>query len=205
MDMPRGLGDMSSGQWCHLDKSDKWQEIPYTYKESELKNGDVIIYKRYSGSQHVCIYVVIGGKGYLAEASLKTYYGHLTKLTSGSKIFNKTDKEKFKVYRATDEPDKPIGTNETVIEKNLASAEEASNATVEVAASKPASNAVIQQVEEAAVEEAAPAAAEITEPENAPETAEEAAPSADQAVEIQDDITEVNADAVLPDDGIPKG
>ena len=99
--MPRGLGDMSSGQWAHLNNSSLWQEIPYSYKESDLRNGDIIIYQRYSGSEHVCIYVKINGKGYLAEAAIKTYYGHLSKLSSGSKIFKSSDKKKFKVYRAT--------------------------------------------------------------------------------------------------------
>ncbi len=97
---PRGLGNMTSGQWAHLSKSDKWQEVPYSYKESQLQSGDVIIYQRYSGSEHICIYVKINGKGYLAEAAIKTYYGHLTKVTSGSKIFKSSDKKKFKVYRA---------------------------------------------------------------------------------------------------------
>ena len=113
--MPRGLGDNTFGQWFHLDDSDKWQVVPYSYKESELRNGDIIIYKRYSGSQHVCVYVKINGEGYLAEAALKTYYGHLSKVTSGSKIFKGSDKEVLKVYRATDIPDQPISTNDLII------------------------------------------------------------------------------------------
>ena len=100
-DMPRGLGNTTSGQWAHLAKSNKWQAVPYSYKESDLKNGDIIIYQRYSGSEHICIYVKINGQGYLAEAAIKTYYGHLTKLTSGSKIFKKSDKKKLIVYRPT--------------------------------------------------------------------------------------------------------
>ena len=98
--MPRGLGDMSSGQWEHLDSSDLWQEVSYNYKESDLRNGDIIIYQRPTGSEHICIYVKINGKGYLAEAAIKTYYGHISKITSGSKIFKSSDKKKFKVYRA---------------------------------------------------------------------------------------------------------
>lgn len=98
--MPRGLGDMSSGQWEHLNSSDLWQEVSYSYKESDLRNGDIIIYQRPTGSEHVCIYVKINGQGYLAEAAIKTYFGHLSKLTSGSKIFKSSDKKKFKVYRA---------------------------------------------------------------------------------------------------------
>lgn len=100
-EMPRGLGNMKSGQWEHLYSSPLWERVPYSYKESELQSGDIIIYKRYSGSQHICMYVVIGGKGYLAEAALKTYYGHLSEVTSGSKIFKKSDKKKIRVYRAT--------------------------------------------------------------------------------------------------------
>ncbi len=99
-DMPRGLGDMSSGQWAHLNNSDLWKEVPYSYKESDLRNGDIIIYQRPTGSEHVCVYVKINGKGYLAEAAIKTYYGHISKITSGSKIFKKSDKKKIKVYRA---------------------------------------------------------------------------------------------------------
>ncbi len=98
--MPRGLGDMKSGQWEHLDSSPLWQEVSYSYKESDLRNGDIIIYQRPTGSEHICIYVTINGKGYLAEAAIKTYYGHISKITSGSKIFKSSDKKVFKVYRA---------------------------------------------------------------------------------------------------------
>ncbi len=99
-EMPRGLGNMKRGQWHHLDESNLWQEVPYSFKESDLQHGDIIIYQRYSKSEHICIYVKIKGEGYLAEASIKSTYGHLSKVQSTSKIFKKKDKKKFKVYRA---------------------------------------------------------------------------------------------------------
>lgn len=98
-EMPRGLGDSKSGQWAHLEQSDKWTRVPYNYKEEDLQNGDIIIYKRKSGSQHICMYVKINGKGYLAEAAIKTYYGHIGKLST--KVFNPKDKKKLYVYRAS--------------------------------------------------------------------------------------------------------
>ena len=94
-DMPRGETEM----WAYLPTSPKWAQVAYTGSESELRPGDVILYKRTDGGQHVLIYVQKGGKGYLAEASYEKTYGHIN--TSISKIQKWSNKTKMVVFRAT--------------------------------------------------------------------------------------------------------
>lgn len=96
-DMPRTVGKI----WNYLPKHpEKWAKVNYTYKESDLRTGDIIIYYYKKGSsKHVCMYVKINGKGYLAEANYPSgYYGFIN--ASKGKIFRSYDKKKFAVYRA---------------------------------------------------------------------------------------------------------
>lgn len=87
-----------SGQWTCFEDTSKWTKVNYSYKESELRNGDIIIYKKTDGSGHVCMYVTINGEGYLAEAALSDRYGMIN--SSISKILKSSDKSKLAVYRA---------------------------------------------------------------------------------------------------------
>lgn len=88
-------------QWESFRDTTKWSEVPYTGRESELQNGDILIYKKENG-QHVTMYVKINGKGYLAEAAYypdnptKSKYPFIN--SSISKIFKSYTK--IKVYRA---------------------------------------------------------------------------------------------------------
>lgn len=92
---PRGVDE----DWSYLEKSDKWTKVSYTGNESQLQSGDIIIYKRPSGRQHICIYVKISGTGYLAEAQISKYYGFINSGLNKVKKFS--DKKKLYVYRAT--------------------------------------------------------------------------------------------------------
>lgn len=94
--MPRTVGTI----WEYLPKHpEKWVKINYTYKESDLRSGDIIIYYyKKGGGKHVCMYVKINGKGYLAEANYPSgYYGFIN--GSKGKLFKSSDKKKFAVYR----------------------------------------------------------------------------------------------------------
>lgn len=93
--MPRGL----DGQWKAFEDTSKWSRVNYNFKETDLQSGDIFIYKKTNGNSHVCMYVVIDGKGYIAEASYTNkYYGYIN--TSLSKILKSSDKTSIKVYRA---------------------------------------------------------------------------------------------------------
>lgn len=94
-DMERGETEM----WSYFPKSPKWAKVEFTGNETQLQSGDVILYKRTDGGQHVCLYVQKNGKGYLAEAAYQKYYGHIN--TSISKILKFSNKTKVEVYRAT--------------------------------------------------------------------------------------------------------
>ena len=93
--VPQGV----TSQWSYYASSSKWIKVNYSYKESDLRSGDIIIYKKTNGNWHVCMYVKINGKGCIAEASytLKRY-GFIN--TSLSKILKSSDKTKLCVYRA---------------------------------------------------------------------------------------------------------
>lgn len=95
--MPRGLG----GQFKHLKKSSKWDEVKFDYKKPDLKAGDLVLYKRKNGGGHIMVIVEINGKLMIAEAAVNKYYGHIN--TSISKIKSKgsgsKEKTTTKVYR----------------------------------------------------------------------------------------------------------
>ena len=93
--MPRGETEM----WSYFPNSDKWIQVAYSGKESELRSGDVILYKRTDGGQHVLLYIKINGKGVIAEAAYQKSYGHIN--TSLSKIQKWSNKTKMVVYRPT--------------------------------------------------------------------------------------------------------
>ena len=95
-DMPRTVGTI----WNYLpEHPEKWVKVDYGYKESDLRDGDIIIYYYKGGrGQHVCMYVTINGKGYIAEANYPSgYYGFIN--GSKAKLFRSSDKKKFAVYR----------------------------------------------------------------------------------------------------------
>lgn len=93
--MTKSLGSM----WSAFKDTSKWNRVNYNYRESDLQSGDIFIYKRKNGNAHVCMYVVVNGKGYVAEASFTRHlYGYLN--PSLSKILKKSDKKTLYVYRA---------------------------------------------------------------------------------------------------------
>lgn len=99
-EMPTSLNK----QWEAFEDKTKWNRVNYTYKESDLRSGDIFIYKKSNGSQHVCMYVIINGKGYIAEAAYYTSTPEKNKYafinSSTSKLFKSSDKTKLAVYRA---------------------------------------------------------------------------------------------------------
>lgn len=93
--MPAGV----QSQWSHLASSDSWTRVGFSYSESDLQEGDIIIYKKTNGNWHVCMYVKQNGKGCLAEASYtQKRFGFIN--SSLSKVL-KRDKKQIAVYRAT--------------------------------------------------------------------------------------------------------
>ena len=93
--MTRSLGSM----WSAFRDTSKWNRVNYNYSEEDLQSGDIFIYKKTNGNSHVCMYVVINGKGYIAEASYTRHlYAYLN--PSLSKILTKSDKKTLYVYRA---------------------------------------------------------------------------------------------------------
>lgn len=93
--MTRSLSSM----WTAFKDTSKWNRVNYSYSEKDLQSGDIFIYKKTNGNSHVCMYVVINGKGYVAEASYtKHLYAYLN--PSLSKILTKSDKTMLYVYRA---------------------------------------------------------------------------------------------------------
>ena len=90
----------------------KWQQL-FSYNsadgeaaelsESLYKSGDIIMYHKKSGGQHILIYVKKDGVGYMVEAAntgsdSSSYYGRMDKATS--KITNLNKYTDFYVYRA---------------------------------------------------------------------------------------------------------
>lgn len=106
--IPTGLTG-SNSMFTYLEseaeKTDgKWMRVSYSGVESELELGDIVMYHKSSG-QHVLIYVVKNGVGYLAEAAntgtkSSSYYPRLN--TSLTKILSpKIDSyQDIYVYRA---------------------------------------------------------------------------------------------------------
>ena len=86
-------------QSTYLQTSPKWNKVNYSFKESELRSGDIIIYKRSNGDGHICMYVKINGKGYLAEAAYKSKFGCIN--TSIRKVISPAQNViELNVYRA---------------------------------------------------------------------------------------------------------
>ena len=82
----------------HLKSSSKWTLVNYTYKESDLRDGDLIIYRRSNGNGHVCFYVKVNGKGCLIEAAYKDKYAYVN--TSLKKVLKPASNVvELKVYR----------------------------------------------------------------------------------------------------------
>lgn len=87
--------------------TNRWVKISYSGQESELQSGDIVIYHKSGGGQHVLIYVKAKDangvlRGYTCEAanvtnSAKCKYGYMN--DSYSKIFKLTDKT-IEIYRA---------------------------------------------------------------------------------------------------------
>lgn len=99
MDFPRGLDQ----QWPYMEKSSKWKEVAnFDRNVSSLKNGDIIIYRKSSGSgRHVFIYYNTNGNAGYAEASLKSKYGIAIAGTSAvQKKLSKSNITKIAVFRA---------------------------------------------------------------------------------------------------------
>ena len=93
--VPQGV----TSQWSHYANSDKWMRVNYSYSETDLQSGDIIIYKKTNGNWHVCMYVVQNGKGYVVEASYtRKLYGYFN--SSLTKILRSSDKKQLRVYRA---------------------------------------------------------------------------------------------------------
>lgn len=93
---PRGLSE----QIPYIKKSSKWKEIN-PKKLSDLKPGDVIIWKKTNGTGHICIYI---GGSKVCEAGYKTKrYGCTTKKSADYFIPSKHKKgyKTFKVYRCS--------------------------------------------------------------------------------------------------------
>ena len=88
-DFPRAL----EKQYDYLKNSNKYDEIKNA-KVKDLKDGDIIIYKKTKDSGHICFHV--GGK--IKHASLKKWYGRTT--DNAKSVMNKDGKIELHVYRA---------------------------------------------------------------------------------------------------------
>ena len=101
---PYNLTSSSGNMFDYLAAdTSRWIKISYSGQESELQSGDVIIYHKSGGGQHVLIYVKVDGKGCTCEAAnvsndAKCKYGYMNN-TSYGKIFTLSDKT-IEVYRA---------------------------------------------------------------------------------------------------------
>ena len=83
---PAGLGS----QIRHMNSSSKWIKVKWDGKKSSLKSGDILYSKHNRNNSlnngHIYIYVVKDGKGYIANASAKTYYGKVIKYSDRRKL-----------------------------------------------------------------------------------------------------------------------
>jgi len=86
---PRGLSD----QWKHLKKSKKFSEVKNA-KVKDLKDGDIITYKKPNGRGHICIYA----DGKIRHAAYKKWYPVTT--NNEKSMLKKTGRLWVKVYRA---------------------------------------------------------------------------------------------------------
>lgn len=90
---PRGLDE----QIPHLKKSSKFKQIK-PKKMADLKPGDIVVWKKSSGTKHICIYI---GGNKVCEAGYKSKrYGCTTKKSND--YFLKPSKYKMlRIYRAS--------------------------------------------------------------------------------------------------------
>ena len=73
-----------------MNSSSKWIKVKWDGKKSSLKSGDILYSKHNRNNSlnngHIYIYVVKDGKGYIANASAKTYYGKVIKYSDRRKL-----------------------------------------------------------------------------------------------------------------------
>lgn len=94
---PRAL----SKDLTYLPKTtDKWEKTKIT-KVKDMKPGDVIMYLNKGGGGHICIYVEVGGVGYIANAHYVTDGGTYGVMDAKAKDYNKSNYKSFAVYRQT--------------------------------------------------------------------------------------------------------
>ena len=91
---PRGC---SGAFTYYLDNPDKWTDTGIS-KVKDMEPGDVIVWKKASGTKHTCIYVEIDGVGYIAEAHYTSgKYGCVDRKATD---YNPGNYTLFNVYRA---------------------------------------------------------------------------------------------------------
>lgn len=94
---PRGLAE----QFTYYKNSDKYITVKYTGDRSQLRSGDIIVYKRKNATgAHTCLYLIKDGREYIAEANYNSTYGILQ--NSGSAIdyrLTKSNKKSIAIYR----------------------------------------------------------------------------------------------------------
>ncbi|MBQ0041381.1 MAG: hypothetical protein KBS56_05065 [Clostridiales bacterium] len=101
--IPYSLTSSSGNMFDYLaENTSKWIKISYSGLESELQSGDIVMYHKSGGGQHVLIYVKKNGVGYTCEAAntgtaSTCKFGYTN--PKYSKIFKLTDKT-IEVYRA---------------------------------------------------------------------------------------------------------
>lgn len=81
----------------YLNNPDKWIDTGVS-KVKDMEPGDVIVWKKASGTRHTCIYVEINGVGYIAEAHYTSgKYGCVDRKATD---YNPKNYKIFNVYRA---------------------------------------------------------------------------------------------------------
>lgn len=91
---PRGC---SGAFTYYLNNPQKWTDTGI-YKVKDMKPGDVIVWKKASGTKHTCIYVEVNGKGYIAEAHYNAgEFGAIDRVASD---YNPSKYTIFNIYRA---------------------------------------------------------------------------------------------------------
>lgn len=91
---PRGC---DSAFTYYLNHPEKWTDTGVS-KVKDMKPGDVILWKKPSGTKHTCIFVKINGVGYIAEAHYNAgKYGCVDKKASD---YNTGNYSYFHVFRA---------------------------------------------------------------------------------------------------------
>lgn len=92
--VPRGYTDAEK---YYVNHPEKWTRTG-VYKVKDMQSGDVILWRKASGTVHACIFVRINGVGYLAEAHyISEYYGCVDKKASD---YDPSKYKFFAVFRA---------------------------------------------------------------------------------------------------------